>query len=210
LTALFAQRTDRQKATSTRPETLCISGAIGYSRNLFDSNIGDYLSFATFLQFPVSTEVQLRGGLRYFQSKNQFPFERLEYQGTERIGMFGQVWRFLSMDLIAKHAVSEISSLGLGLTFGVIDVKRVHPQAKAFRFDPYSDELLYFSQVTHERVFCAGGSGVADLNPITDWAVLPFFEIQFEVVYVGSKYGKTVLNVQTSFSAFIGLRYPMR
>jgi hypothetical protein len=207
---LFGQHRNDQQTSNPRDRRVYLGAGLGYARNIVDGRIGNYPLFATFLEFPLKAGVQLRSKLEYFQAKDESPFVTFEYKDIEYIGLFSQLWRNISLETSAKFAVSNISYLGTGLCLDMFAVKRSRPEYKGFRpfvVDPFDDTVKYFFEESNVTRFAIGFVAYAGLEPSVDWILQPVVEIQYRMVFVGREFGKTPLNVQSSLSGHVGIKY---
>jgi len=186
----------------------CLKFSIGYGRNGVDSKIGSFPILNLFYAFHLKENIILQAGVEYYQSKNQRPYYFLEYKGTKYTGNYCQLWKNISIDLISKFKVSDLSYLGFGISIEGIDIKIDKPRENfPLRPDYMTDEMYYFNEITHDKIIRLGVIGEATLEPSYNWIIEPFLSIKYKMIFCGKKYGKTALNVQDIFSISIGLKY---
>ncbi|MDP4191398.1 MAG: hypothetical protein Q8858_07540 [Bacteroidota bacterium] len=207
------QLKDGQSVPPTKEHKGNISAGIrvGYGHNLFGSNHSSYILPALFFEYSLSDSWEMLAGVEYFRTKTQSTSYSFYYKDTEYRAQHGQLWKNYSIELGIKNHITKLSSAGIALSLESIFVREINPNAKeylyAFRVDPVTDNVSYYSLKTEDNLLVPAVSFFATTDLLKNSPVIPFIFFQYKLSFVGEKYGSSPLETLGSFRLAFGTRY---
>jgi hypothetical protein len=202
-----------QRPPSSKEQCSNISAGIrvGYGHNLFGSNHSSYILPALFFEYSLSDSWEMLAGIEYFRTKTQSTSYSFYYKDTEYRAQHGQLWKNFSIELGIKNRITKLSSAGIALSLESIFVREINPNAKeylyAFRVDPVTDNVNYYSLTTEDNLLVPAVSFFATTDLLKNSPVIPFIFFQYKLSFVGEKYGSSPLETLGSFRLAFGTRY---
>jgi hypothetical protein len=198
---------------SNRPSSIvsALGIEIGYGDTYVDELIRGHPVFAAFTETPVSRVLTLRVEGEYFQTKNSSPWVDFQYKGATYTALQSQVWRNWSLGASILARVSRVGRIGAGAGLEFISVHRVSYKSDwVFWVSFYDDKVnLIQSNVLDESETLLRPS--IYLMADFERTITPSFSLvigaRYKLIFVGEKYGHTVLNSENTYGGSVGVKY---